>query len=40
MNTASLLNSKTDLSPPLDIADPLFLGEQDVNLSAMATGMA
>ena len=38
MNTASLLNSKTDLSPPLDVADPLFLGEQDVNLSGHGYG--
>ena len=38
MNTASLLNSKTDLSPPLDVSDPLFLGEQDVNLSGHGYG--
>ena len=38
MNTASLLNSKTGPSPPLDVSDPLFLGEQDVNLSGHGYG--
>ena len=38
MNTASLLNSKTDLSPPLDVNDPLFIGAQDVNLSGLGYG--
>jgi len=38
MNTASLINSKTDLSPPLDVTDPLFMGEQDVDLSGHGYG--
>ena len=38
MNTASLLNSKTDLSPPLDTDDPLFMGEQEVDLAGHGFG--
>ena len=38
INTASLVNSKTDLSPPLDTEDPLFMGEQDLDLSGTGMG--
>jgi long-subunit fatty acid transport protein len=40
MNTASLINSKADLSPPLDTSDTLFMGEQDVALSGYGLGYA
>jgi len=38
MNTASIINSKADLNPPLDVNNALFEGGQDLSVSGL--GMA